>query len=102
VESQPAAAPTSSPSTHATRLPRVVFLGDSLTAGLGVDASQAFPAGRGGDAEEQGRPIEVVNAGVSGDTTAGGLRRLDWLLRQKPDVVVVGLGWKRPGCGGWT
>jgi acyl-CoA thioesterase-1 len=91
-QSQPAAAPTSSPSTRAARLPRVVFLGDSLTAGLGVDASQAFPAVVGEMLKGQGRPIEVVNAGVSGDTTAGGLRRLDWLLRQKPDLVVVGLG----------
>lgn len=90
--SQPDAAPTPSPSTQTARLPRVIFLGDSLTAGLGVDASQAYPAVVGETLKGQGRPIEVVNAGVSGDTTAGGLRRLDWLLRQKPDVVVVGLG----------
>jgi acyl-CoA thioesterase-1 len=78
--------------TRASKLPRVVFLGDSLTAGLGVDADQAFPALVGEMLEQESRPVEVVNAGVSGDTTAGGLRRLDWLLRQKPDVVVVGLG----------
>jgi acyl-CoA thioesterase-1 len=69
-----------------------VFVGDSLTAGLGVDVEQAFPALVGERLREESRPVEVVNAGVSGDTTAGGLRRLDWLLRQKPDVVVVGLG----------
>jgi acyl-CoA thioesterase-1 len=90
--SRPAAAPASNPSTHAAKPPRVVFLGDSLTAGLGVDAGQAFPAVVGELLKQQGRPVEVVNAGVSGDTTAGGLRRLDWLLKQKPDVVVVGLG----------
>jgi len=90
-QSQPTT-PASNPSTPSSRLPRVVFLGDSLTAGLGVDASQAFPAVLGATLKGQGTPVEVVNAGVSGDTTAGGLRRLDWLLKQKPDVVVVGLG----------
>jgi acyl-CoA thioesterase-1 len=90
--SQPAGVPSPNPAAKESRLPRVVFLGDSLTAGLGVDASEAFPALVGETLKEQGRPIEVVNAGVSGDTTAGGLRRLDWLLKQKPDVVVVGLG----------
>jgi len=89
---QPSAAPASNPTPRDSRLPRVVFLGDSLTAGLGVDASEAFPALVGNTLKEQSRPVEVVNAGVSGDTTAGGLRRLDWLLKQKPDVVVVGLG----------
>jgi acyl-CoA thioesterase-1 len=76
----------------AARPPVVVFLGDSLTAGLGLAAAQAYPALLGARFAAQGRPIRVINAGVSGDTTAGGLRRLDWLLRQKPEVVVVGLG----------
>jgi acyl-CoA thioesterase-1 len=80
------------PAPRPAKLPRVVFLGDSLTAGLGVDAEQAFPALVGEALRRESRPVDVVNAGVSGDTTAGGLRRLDWLLRQKPDVVVVGLG----------
>ena len=80
------------PTTAASPLPRVVFLGDSLTAGLGVDADQAFPALVGEILRSEGRAVDVVNAGVSGDTTAGGLRRLDWLLRQKPNVLVVGLG----------
>jgi acyl-CoA thioesterase-1 len=87
-----AAARPTEPATRAAKLPRVVFLGDSLTAGLGVDQEQAVPAVVGQMLEAEGRPVVVVNAGVSGDTTAGGLRRLDWLLRQKPDVVVVGLG----------
>lgn len=72
--------------------PLVVFLGDSLTAGYGLDEEQAFPALVAERFAEQGRPIEVVNAGISGDTTAGGLNRLDWLLRQRPDILVVCLG----------
>jgi acyl-CoA thioesterase-1 len=70
----------------------VVFLGDSLTTGLGLAEEQAFPAVVGERLAEGGVRVRVVNAGVSGDTTAGGLRRLAWVLRQKPDVVVVGLG----------
>jgi acyl-CoA thioesterase-1 len=69
-----------------------VFLGDSLTAGYGLDADQAFPALIGRALAAEGLPARVVNAGVSGDTTAGGVRRLDWILRQSPDVVVVELG----------
>lgn len=72
--------------------PLVVFLGDSLTAGYGLGEELAFPAVVAEEMAEAERPIEVVNAGVSGDTTAGGLARLDWLLRLEPDVVVVGLG----------
>lgn len=71
---------------------RVVFLGDSLTAGYELDESQAFPALVAERLEASGRRVKVVNAGVSGDTTAGGLARLDWLLRQQPDVLFVGLG----------
>jgi acyl-CoA thioesterase-1 len=70
----------------------VVFLGDSLTAGLGVDGDQAFPAVIGRELAAEGVPVRVVNAGVSGDTTAGGVSRLDWILRQSPDIVVVELG----------
>jgi len=72
--------------------PRVVFLGDSLTAGLGLDETEAYPALVERKLEDEGLPIEAVNAGVSGDTSAGGLSRLDWLLSQKPDALVVGLG----------
>lgn len=70
----------------------MVFLGDSLTAGLGLEADLAFPALVEDRLAASGRPIRVLNAGVSGDTSAGGLRRVDWILKQKPDVVVVGLG----------
>jgi acyl-CoA thioesterase-1 len=70
----------------------VVFLGDSLTAGLGLDENQAYPALLEQALREEGTPVRVINAGVSGDTTAGGLSRLPWLLKQRPDVVVVALG----------
>jgi acyl-CoA thioesterase-1 len=89
--SRPRAASSPARATSA-RPPVVVFLGDSLTAGLGLEETEAYPALLGSRLAAQGRPIRVINAGVSGDTTAGGLRRLDWQLRQKPDVVVVGLG----------
>jgi len=70
----------------------VVFLGTSLTAGLGVGSDQAYPAliQQRIDAERLG--FQVVNAGVSGDTSAGGLRRIDWLLRQPVRVLVIELG----------
>ncbi|MEM8964179.1 MAG: arylesterase [Acidobacteriota bacterium] len=72
--------------------PVVVFLGDSLTAGFGLSEEQAYPALIATRLAAEGRDVRVVNAGLSGDTTAGGLRRLDWLLSQEPDVVMVALG----------
>src|SRR3954469_4747008 len=60
--------------------PRIVFLGDSLTAGLGLVKDQAVPALIQAHLDREGYPYEVVNAGVSGDTSAGGLSRLDWSL----------------------
>lgn len=72
--------------------PLVVFLGDSLTAGFGLAEDQAFPALLQVELARRSRPVRIVNAGVSGDTTAGGLARVDWLLAQRPDVLVVGLG----------
>lgn len=85
---RPAAAPAAIPASE----PLVVFLGDSLTAGYGLDAEQAYPVLVEKRLEEDGIAIRALNAGVSGDTTSGGLSRLDWLLSQEPDVVVVGLG----------
>jgi acyl-CoA thioesterase I len=85
----PAARPAPAPVQAA---PLIVFLGDSLTAGLGLDENQAYPALLGRQLNQEGRAVRVVNAGVSGDTTAGGLSRLNWLLGQHPDVLVVGLG----------
>ncbi|MGQ0553130.1 MAG: arylesterase [Planctomycetota bacterium] len=72
--------------------PLVVFLGDSLTAGFGLSVEQAYPALLEELLASEGRLVEVQNAGVSGDTTAGGRSRLDWLLRRKPDLLVVALG----------
>lgn len=73
--------------------PRVVFLGTSLTAGLGVDdPADRWPELLGEMADSAGYPIEVVNAGVSGDTSAGGLRRLEWLLADPVQVLIVELG----------
>jgi acyl-CoA thioesterase-1 len=70
----------------------LVFLGDSLTAGLGLPQEQAFPALIEGRLRVAGRPWRVVNAGVSGDTTAGGVARLDWIYKQRVDVLFLCLG----------
>lgn len=72
--------------------PRVVFLGDSISAGLHLPEEQAFPAVLERRLVAAGTPFQLVNGGVSGDTTAGGLRRLDWLMKQGPAIVVVELG----------
>lgn len=82
--------PTSNaaPSAHG----RIVILGDSITAGYGLDPSEAYPALLQQKIAAAGLPFTVVNAGVSGDTTAGGLRRLDWTLGRGADVLVVALG----------
>ncbi len=83
--------PAEAPSTTDDR-PKVVVLGDSLTAGLGLVESQSFPARLQEKVDEEGLDFEVVNAGVSGDTSAGGLRRLDWALQDDVRVLVVALG----------
>jgi acyl-CoA thioesterase I len=70
----------------------IVFLGDSLTAGLGVEPSEAFPALVREKIHAAGLPFEVQNAGLSGDTSAGGLRRIDWLLQRPIDVLIIELG----------
>ena len=70
----------------------VLFLGDSLTAGLGVAQEQAYPALIQEKIREQNLPFDVINAGISGDTTAGGLARLDWVLQKKIDILVLALG----------
>lgn len=71
---------------------RIVFLGDSITDGFGVTRDQAFPALIQAKITEQGLPFVVVNAGISGDTTAGGKSRIGWLLKQPIDVLVLELG----------
>lgn len=70
----------------------VVALGDSLTAGQGVARDEAYPALLEARLRGEGYPYRVVNAGVSGDTSAGGLRRVEWVLRTKPEIVIVALG----------
>ncbi len=85
-------APEDSAATEMVGRQRVLFLGTSLTAGLGLSETEAYPARLSALLEERGLPIEAINAGVSGDTTAGGLERLDWLLRVPPDIVLIELG----------
>ncbi len=70
----------------------VLFFGDSLSAGLGIDPAQAFPALIQKKIDSAKWNFKVINAGLSGETSAGGLRRADWLLRQKVDVLVLELG----------
>ncbi|MEO7985484.1 MAG: arylesterase [Gemmatimonadales bacterium] len=71
---------------------RVVFLGTSLTAGLGVEPSEAYPALIQKKIDSAGLPFQVVNAGLSGETSAGALRRIEWLLHQPPAVLVIETG----------
>jgi acyl-CoA thioesterase-1 len=73
--------------------PRVIVaLGDSLTAGFGVAPEEAWPALVEDRLRREGYPYRVVNAGVSGDTSAGGLRRVAWVLRGRPEIAIVALG----------
>lgn len=71
---------------------RIMALGDSLTAGFGLSAADSFPAQLEAALKARGLSVEVSNAGVSGDTTAGGLARLDWALSDRPDAIIVALG----------
>lgn len=70
----------------------ILFLGDSLTAGYGIEQTEAFPAIVKQLAEQEGTPVSITNGGMSGDTTAGALTRVGWLLKKKPDVAFVALG----------
>ena len=70
----------------------ILFLGDSLTAGYGLPVEESFPNLIARRLEHQGSGVEVLNAGVPGDTSAGGSRRIDWLLRRRIDVLVLELG----------
>jgi acyl-CoA thioesterase I len=82
----------SPPAVTTAPRPRVVVLGDSLTAGLGLDRAEAYPAVLQRRIDAAGYRFEVVNAGVSGDTTAGGLSRLDWSLDGDVRILIVALG----------
>jgi acyl-CoA thioesterase-1 len=87
----PAAAATTGAAVTANR-PRIVVLGDSLTAGLGIATREAYPALLQERLDASGLGFEVVNAGVSGDTSAGGLARLDWALQGDVQILIVALG----------
>ena len=77
-----------SPSTQVT----VLVLGDSLTAGYGLEEGESFPAQLEKRLQTAGYDVDVINAGVSGDTTAGGLARIEWTLADRPEIVIVELG----------
>ena len=85
-----AQAPAPAPAPEPAR--NVLFLGTSLTAGYGVGAENAFPALIQQKLDSAGLPFRIVNAGLSGETSAGGLRRLDWSLQQPVEVLVLELG----------
>ena len=70
----------------------ILALGDSLTAGFGLNGSDSFPSRLQMALRAAGHKVRVINGGVSGDTTAGGLARLDWLMQDRPDLVIVELG----------
>jgi acyl-CoA thioesterase-1 len=85
----------SPPPSNAAQRPEeriLVAFGDSLTAGLGVSPEETYPARLQAKLLLSGYRYRVINAGVSGDTTAGGLRRVEWVLKSKPDVVILELG----------
>lgn len=87
------AAPVSVGSSSATASrPRIVVLGDSLTAGLGLSLDQAYPSLLQSKLDDEGYLYEVINGGLSGDTTAGGLRRLDWTLEGDVRILILALG----------
>ena len=81
------------PKTHGSaERPRIVAFGNSLTAGLGVAPAESYPAHLQRTLDAAGYAYLVVNAGVSGDTTAGGVRRVSWVLNGKPAIVILELG----------
>ena len=82
---------TAETATEAPR-PRILVLGNSITAGYGLAPEQAFPALLQERVDAAGYGYEVINAGLSGETTAGGRRRIEWLLRQDADILIIELG----------
>jgi acyl-CoA thioesterase-1 len=93
---EPAAGPADRQAAEASSRPAaeptILFLGTSITAGLGLDPDSAYPALIQRKLDSAGLQYEVVNAGVSGESSAGALRRLDWILRQPPAVLVIETG----------
>jgi acyl-CoA thioesterase-1 len=87
------AAVSGKPTAEHSDKPRIIFLGDSLTAGLGLDITESYPSLLQERLTREGFAFQVINAGVSGDTSAGGLRRLEWAMSDgDPQVLVVALG----------
>ena len=92
---EPAPSPTATitkDSTTNSSIKTIIFFGNSLTAGYGVDPLQAFPALIQKKIDSLHLTYKAINAGVSGETSSGGLARIDWILRQAPDVFVLELG----------
>ena len=85
-------APPPAPTKPAKSLPKIVAFGDSLTAGFGLPQSASYPALLQKKLDAEGLAYEVVNAGVSGDTSAGGVRRVDWALEGDVKIVILELG----------
>jgi len=92
VEAQRASTPQPSKTQPIASAPRIVFLGDSLTAGYGLAKEQSVPSLVESHLRTEGYPYDVINAGVSGDTSAGGLSRLDWSLDGDVRILVLELG----------
>jgi acyl-CoA thioesterase-1 len=70
----------------------ILFFGNSLTAGYGLSPDEAFPAIAAELLQQKGKAVKVINGGLSGETSAGGLTRIDWMLRQPVDILVLELG----------
>ncbi len=99
VTQQPAGAPTAPDAgssntgdTSPASTKNVLIIGDSITAGYGLQTEQAFPAILQDKVDELDWPFTIVDGGLSGDTSAGGLRRITWLLRQPVDILILELG----------
>jgi acyl-CoA thioesterase-1 len=95
VATVPATGPAASgagAASSATVTPRVLIIGTSLTAGLGLDPDSAYPAVLQRLADSAGLRVQIVGAGLSGETSAGALRRTDWLLKDRADLVVIETG----------
>ncbi|MGB8190938.1 MAG: arylesterase [Chitinophagaceae bacterium] len=91
-DSSAPAQPQAKDSSTATPVKTILFFGNSLTAGYGLDPSQAFPALIQHTIDSLNLAYKVINAGVSGETSSGGNSRIDWILRQPPDIFVLELG----------
>lgn len=91
-EEKPNTSDATDPSDATDTAQRIVILGDSITAGYGLDQKQAYPALLQTKIEKAKLPYTIANAGVSGDTTAGGLRRVAWAMTKGADILIIALG----------